>query len=73
MQIIEVDKLSPSNEYLTREQAANYLQCTQSTINSYIRSGRLKAYRIIGKRKIYVHISDLRNLFDGITATLIDP
>ncbi|WP_395088043.1 helix-turn-helix domain-containing protein [Armatimonas sp.] len=63
MQIIEVDKLSAANEYMTREQATNYLQYTQSTINAYIRSGRLKAYRIIGKRKLYVHYADLHKLF----------
>ena len=71
--IEEREQLSPRNLFLTREAAANYLYCPKSRIDYCIRSGRLKAYRLTGKRKIYVHIFDLRNLFDGITATLIDP
>ena len=73
MQIEERDNLSPRNLFLTRESAANYLQCPKSTIDYCLRSGRLKGYRFTGKRTIYVHIWDIRNLFDGITATLIDP
>jgi excisionase family DNA binding protein len=64
MTILEVDTLSPRNEFLTIEQAGNYLQKPPSTINGYIRSGRLKAYRIIGKRKIYVHYADLQSLLE---------
>nr|WP_309697948.1 helix-turn-helix domain-containing protein [Armatimonas sp.] len=64
MQIEERDNLSPRNEFLTIEQAGNYLQKPQSTINAYIRSGRLKAYRIIGKRTIYVHYADLQRLLE---------
>lgn len=43
-----------SRELLTVEQAAQYLQVSQSSIRSYIRQGRLQAYRIAGKRKVLI-------------------
>ena len=64
MQIEERDDLSPRNEFQTIEQAASYLQKPQSTINADIRSGQLKAYRLTGKRTIYVHYADRRGLFE---------
>jgi excisionase family DNA binding protein len=41
-------------DLLTVEQAANYLQVSQSSIRSYIRQGRLQAFRIAGKRKVLI-------------------
>jgi excisionase family DNA binding protein len=73
MHIEEQEQLSPRTMFLTREEAADYLYCPKSRIDHCIRSGRLKAYRRTGKRKIYIHIWDLRNLFDGITATPTNP
>jgi excisionase family DNA binding protein len=43
-----------SRELLTVEQAAQYLQVSQSSIRSYIRQGRLQAFRIAGKRKVLI-------------------
>ena len=41
-------------DLLTVEQAAQYLQVSQSSIRSYIRQGRLQAFRIAGKRKVLI-------------------
>ncbi|HLK56621.1 MAG TPA: helix-turn-helix domain-containing protein [Chthonomonadaceae bacterium] len=41
-------------DLLTVEQAASYLQVSQSSIRSYIRQGRLQAFRIAGKRKVLI-------------------
>lgn len=43
-----------ARDLLTVEQAAQYLQVSQSSIRSYIRQGRLQAYRIAGKRKVLI-------------------
>ena len=43
-----------ARDLLTVEQAAQYLQVSQSSIRSYIRQGRLNAYRIAGKRKVLI-------------------
>lgn len=43
-----------ARDLLTVEQAANYLQVSQSSIRSYIRQGRLQAFRIAGKRKVLI-------------------
>ena len=36
------------------EQAAQYLQLSPSSIRSYIRQGKLKAFRIAGLRKVLI-------------------
>ena len=51
-------------ELLTVEQAANYLQLSQSSIRSYIRQGKLKAFRVAGKRKVLIHREDLLKLLE---------
>jgi excisionase family DNA binding protein len=51
-----------AREWLTVEQAADYLQLSQSSIRSYIRQGRLEARRIAGKRKVLIHRSELLKL-----------
>ena len=53
-----------SRELLTVEQAANYLQLSQSSIRSYIRQGKLKAFRVAGKRKVLIHREELLKLLE---------
>lgn len=43
-----------ARDLLTVEQAAQFLQVSQSSIRSYIRQGRLQAFRIAGKRKVLI-------------------
>jgi excisionase family DNA binding protein len=53
-----------AREWLTVEQAADYLQLSQSSIRSYIRQNRLEARRIAGKRKVLIHRSELLKLLE---------
>lgn len=53
-----------TRELLTVEQAADYLQVSQSSIRSYIRQGMLKAYRIAGKRKVLIPRTELMSLLE---------
>ena len=53
-----------ARDLLTVEQAAQYLQVSQSSIRSYIRQGRLQAYRIAGKRKVLIPRSALLDLLE---------
>jgi excisionase family DNA binding protein len=53
-----------SRDLLTVEQAAQYLQVSQSSIRSYIRQGRLQAFRIAGKRKVLIARSALLDLLE---------
>ena len=53
-----------NRELLTVEQAANYLQLSQSSIRSYIRQGKLKAFRVAGKRKVLIHRDELLKLLE---------
>lgn len=53
-----------SRELLTVEQAAAYLQISQSSIRSYIRQGMLKAFRIAGKRKVLIPRNELLALLE---------
>ncbi len=53
-----------SRDLLTVEQAADYLQVSQSSIRSYIRQGRLKAFRIAGKRKVLIPRPELLGLLE---------
>ena len=53
-----------ARDLLTVEQAAGYLQVSQSSIRSYIRQGRLQAYRIAGKRKVLIPKSALLALLE---------
>ena len=55
---------SEGRDLLTVEQAANYLQLSQSSIRSYIRQGKLLAYRIAGKRKVLIKREELLNLLE---------
>ncbi len=53
-----------TRELLTVEQAAAYLQVSQSSIRSYIRQGMLKAFRIAGKRKVLIPRTELLSLLE---------
>ena len=53
-----------SRDLLTVEQAANYLQLSQSSIRSYIRQGKLKAFRVAGKRKVLIPREELLKLLE---------
>jgi excisionase family DNA binding protein len=53
-----------SRDLLTVEQAAQYLQVSQSSIRSYIRQGMLKAFRIAGKRKVLIPRTELLLLLE---------
>lgn len=55
---------SESRDLLTVEQAAQYLQLSQSSIRSYIRQGKLNAFRIAGKRKVLIHRTELLKLLE---------
>ena len=57
---------SESRDLLTVEQAAAYLQLSQSSIRSYMRQGRLQAYRIAGKRKVLIPRSALLALLEPL-------
>lgn len=53
-----------TRELLTVEQAAEYLQLSQSSIRSYIRQGKLNAYRVAGKRKVLIPRAELLKLLE---------
>ena len=53
-----------AKDLFTVEQAAQYLQVSQSSIRSYMRQGRLQAFRIAGKRKVLIPKSALLALLE---------
>jgi len=57
-----------SRDLLTVEQAAQYLQLSQSSIRSYIRQGKLNAFRIAGKRKVLIPRTELLKLLEPARA-----
>lgn len=64
-----MDDDGAGRDFLTVEQAASYLQLSQSSIRSYIRAGKLKAFRIAGKRKVLIQRSDLLALLEPARPT----
>jgi len=46
----------------TIEQAAGYLRVSQSSIRSYIRQGKMNAFRVAGKRKVLIPRTELLRL-----------
>ncbi len=56
-------------EFLTVEQAASYLQLSTSSIRSYIREGKLKAFRVAGLRKVLIQRDDLLALLEPARPT----
>jgi len=63
---------SASRELFTVEQAAAYLQMSQSSIRSYIRQGVLKAFRVAGKRRVLISREDLLGLLEPARPEDID-
>ena len=65
-QNLSTAKAEPSepHDLLTVEQAANYLQLSTSSIRSYIRQGKLKAFRIAGLRKVLIPREELLTLLE---------
>jgi excisionase family DNA binding protein len=61
-----------SRDLLTVEQAAKYLQLSQSSIRSYIRQGKLKAFRVAGKRKVLIPHNELLKLLEPARKELED-
>lgn len=61
---VSMDDDGAGRDLLTVDQAASYLQLSQSSIRSYIRTGKLKAFRIAGKRKVLIQRSDLLALLE---------
>ncbi|GAB4462565.1 MAG: hypothetical protein OHK0029_29690 [Armatimonadaceae bacterium] len=61
-----------NRDLLTVEQAANYLQLSQSSIRSYIRQGKLKAFRVAGKRKVLIPKQALMDLLEPARGNLDD-
>lgn len=50
------------SDLFTIEQAALYLKVSQSSIRSYIRQGKMDAYRVAGKRKVLIPKAELLKL-----------
>ena len=61
-----------ARELYTVEQAAEFLQVSQSSIRSYIRQGILKAYRVAGKRKVLIGRNELLALLEPARAEFVD-
>jgi excisionase family DNA binding protein len=55
---------SATRDLLTVEQAAYYLQLSPSSIRSYIRQGKLKAFRVAGLRKVLIASSSVLALLE---------
>ena len=53
-----------ARDLLTVEQAAQYLQLSPSSIRSYIRQGKLKAFRVAGLRKVLIARTELLALLE---------
>jgi len=53
---------SDLSDLFTIEQAARYLKVSQSSIRSYIRQGKMNAYRVAGKRKVLIPKPELLRL-----------
>ncbi len=60
-------------ELFTVEQAAEYLQLSTSSIRSYIRLGKLEAYRVAGLRKVLIERSSLLKLLEPARITKSEP
>jgi len=63
---------SESRDLMTVEQAAAYLQLSQSSIRSYIRQGKLNAFRIAGKRKVLIPLPELLKLLEPARAQSVE-
>lgn len=59
-------------DLFTIAQAARYLQVSQSSIRSYIRQGKMDAYRVAGKRKVLIPKGELLKLLVPARANVAD-
>ncbi len=59
-------------DLLTVEQAADYLQVSESSIRSYIRQGCLQAFRVAGKRKVLIPRESVLSLLQPVNPEAID-
>jgi len=50
------------SDLFTIKQAAQYLKVSQSSIRSYIRQGKMNAFRVAGKRKVLIPKPELLRL-----------
>ena len=66
---VSMDESGIGRDLLTVEQAASYLQLSTSSIRSYIRGGKLKAFRVAGLRKVLIQRSDLLALLEPARPT----
>ena len=57
-----------ARDLLTVSQSADYLQLSASSIRSYIRQGKLKAFRIAGLRKVLIARTELLALLEPAQA-----
>jgi excisionase family DNA binding protein len=64
---------SPARDLFTVEQAAIYLHVSQSSIRSYIRQGRLKAFRVAGLRKVLIARHEVLSLLEPAHAEPTTP
>ena len=55
---------SHPHDLFTVENAAAYLQLSQSSIRSYIRQGKLRAFRVAGLRKVLIPRAELLGLLE---------
>jgi excisionase family DNA binding protein len=58
-----------ARDLLTVEQAAQYLHLSPSSIRSYIRQGKLKAFRVAGLRKVLIARAELLTLLEPTSAS----
>ncbi len=58
-----------ARDLLTVEQAAQYLQLSTSSIRSYIRQGKLKAFRVAGLRKVLIARPELLALLEPTSSS----
>lgn len=57
---MENKKSSPNNKYLTRQETADYLRCSLSTIHRMVNNGTLPC-RKVGRKSLFL-LSDVENV-----------
>ncbi|MGD9933061.1 MAG: helix-turn-helix domain-containing protein [Dehalococcoidia bacterium] len=63
---------SPLPELLSPEEAAEYLRVHVQTVRAWIRSGKLKASRLVGQRSLRIHRSDLASVLEPVDPSEFD-
>lgn len=53
-------------ELLSPEEAADYLRVHVQTVRAWIRTGKLKASRLVGQRSLRIHRSDLDSVLEPV-------